>query len=351
MEYLKIFGDPKNDFINHLIYKLSYEINYCINKIYNNCKLELKDNKNNILFIFQKLLEEIPKWDKNILKNETIRIKNRIPIIKDLITCILISNTRLLCSFKNNEKIKIKVPKLSLFIHKCYILIAKELWQYTYLFSEDIDKLSIQKNKKIINDIIKNNIENVIMIFLPIKSILKCYINNNLNNNNELEISETLNNILSKNKEQKNIYSDIISNNNRNSDVENKNTIENYLSKEIKESSEKTNISKEKSVSMGCIKEDVINLEDNIKNTSIENIKNKNIEDTIETEFSKNIEIPFLSNKIEINNSKNTSEVDTQMILSKENNNKELKNNFINEDFEFNENYIIDKPIKLYNDN
>ena len=108
MEYLKIFGDPKNDFINLLIYKLSYEIRFIINSIYNNCKNEINNKKNNdnILHRFQKSLEEIPKWDKIFIKNETNRIKQRIPIIEDLITCILISNTRLLCAFNTKFKNK-----------------------------------------------------------------------------------------------------------------------------------------------------------------------------------------------------------------------------------------------------
>ena len=98
------------------------------------------------------------------------------------------------------QNLKIKIPKLNIFIHKCYTLIAKELWQYTYLFEENIDKKHIQQNKRIINNIINNNIENTIRLYLPIKSILKCYIENNLNNNNTLKISNTLDNILKTNK-------------------------------------------------------------------------------------------------------------------------------------------------------
>tara|TARA_Y100000741_G_scaffold55027_1_gene37983 strand:+ start:762 stop:1724 length:963 start_codon:yes stop_codon:yes gene_type:complete len=202
MEYLKIFGDPKNDFINLLIYKLSHEIRFIINSIYNSCKNEVNniEPNNNVLYSFQKLLEEIPKWDKIFIKNETNRIKQRIPIIEDLLTCVLISNTRLLCAF--NTKLKIKIPKLTTFVHKCYTLIAKELWQSTYLFEDKQDKKIIQQNKRIINNIINSNIENAIRIYLPIKSILKYYIENNLNDDNTLKISNTLDNILKTNKDE-----------------------------------------------------------------------------------------------------------------------------------------------------
>ena len=57
MEFLKIFGDPKNDFINLLLYKLSHEIRFIIYSIYNSCKEQVNNKQtNNILYSFQKLL-------------------------------------------------------------------------------------------------------------------------------------------------------------------------------------------------------------------------------------------------------------------------------------------------------
>ena len=53
---------------------------------------------------------------------------------------------RLLCSVKNtNKKIKVKIPKLDLFIHKCYIYTARELWQCLYLFDETNNRLKFKK--------------------------------------------------------------------------------------------------------------------------------------------------------------------------------------------------------------
>ena len=307
MNYLKIFGDPKNDFMNHFIYKLSNEINYCINEMYITCK-NIDDTKTTILFRFQKILEEISNWDKIIIKNETLRIKNKIPIIEDLLTCILISYTRLLCSFKTNKKIKIKIPKIEIFIHKCYILIATELWDNIYLFNDNIDKLSIQKNKKNINDIIKNNIQNTVMDFLPLKSLLKFYINNNLNNNNEIELSNELNNIINntspESSSEKKLY---------NKSLSEKNILEKNLSE--KSLSEK-NLS-EKNLSEKNLSENKI-----INNTQI---INQNITSIIE-------ECSYNENKDELK--EETLNID---------------NNILNE-YDFNQNNIIlDKPIKLFN--
>ena len=111
---------------------------------------------------------------------------------------------RLLCSVKNNQKkIKVKVPKIDVFIHKCYIYTARELWQTIYLFDETKDKLKKQENNKKIEDIIIKSIENVIRKLLPIKTILNDYLETNLTETTEAEINNSLINIINENQENK----------------------------------------------------------------------------------------------------------------------------------------------------
>ena len=180
MDYLNLLVDTKKEFSIYLINNLSPEISKGIYSIFLNCKNRVEGN-NNILISFQQGLSDVPKWNNNLLYGETNRIKNKISYIEDLLTAVFISNMRLLCSIKNkNKEIKIKVPKLEIFIHKCYIEVAKEFWSYTYLFNENIDKLEIQKNKRQIDIIIKNSIEEVIRKLLPLKTILKDYLETNL---------------------------------------------------------------------------------------------------------------------------------------------------------------------------
>ena len=319
MEYLKIFGDPKNDFINLLIYKLSHEIRFIINSIYNSCKNEVNniEPNNNVLHSFQKLLEEIPKWDKIFIKNETNRIKQRIPIIEDLLTCVLISNTRLLCAF--NTKLKIKIPKLTTFVHKCYTLIAKELWQSTYLFEDKQDKKIIQQNKRIINNIINSNIENAIRIYLPIKSILKYYIENNLNDDNTLKISNTLDNILKTNKDDEYLDNndDNKDNNNDNNDNNNDNDNDNNT----------LNI---------CNQINAISNENNI-----DNLNNQ----TYNKDF-----VNICDNDSKNNNDINIDTISINLTTVKENENQNENENFNDEqNYEIFNNCIIDKEIPLFN--
>ena len=180
MDYLNLLVDTKKEFSIYLINNLSPEISKGIYSIYLNCKNRVEEN-NNILISFQQVLSEVPNWNSSVLYTETNRIKNKISYIEDLLTAVFISNMRLLCSIKNkNKQIKVKVPKLEIFIHKCYIEVAKEFWSYTYLFNENINKLEIQKNKRQVEIIIKNSIEEVIRKLLPLKTILKDYLETNL---------------------------------------------------------------------------------------------------------------------------------------------------------------------------
>lgn len=203
MDYLNLLVDTRKEFSIYLINDLSIELNKGINSLYQNCKIKSNDN-NEILIFFQKILADVPQWNITILKSETDRIKKNIPYLEDLLTSVFISNMRLLCSIKNkNKQINIKIPKLENFIHKCYIEIAKEFWSYTYFFSENHNKLEIQKNKRQIECIIKLSIEEVIRKSLPIKSILKDYLETNLETNTESEIS---NNLIDISKETKKNY-------------------------------------------------------------------------------------------------------------------------------------------------
>tara|TARA_B100001564_G_scaffold205006_1_gene172533 strand:+ start:359 stop:1384 length:1026 start_codon:yes stop_codon:yes gene_type:complete len=194
MDYLNLLVDTKKEFSIYLINNLSPEINKGIFSIFENCKTMVQQN-NNILMSFQQVLSDVPNWQSGVVYTETMRIKDKIPYIEDLLTAVFISNMRLLCSIKNkNKQIKVKVPKLETFIHKCYIEVAKEFWTYTYLFNDNINKLEVQKNKRQIDMIIKNSIEEVVRKLLPLKTILKDYLETNLDTdaNDESQVNNSL---------------------------------------------------------------------------------------------------------------------------------------------------------------
>ena len=201
MEYLNLLVDTKKEFSCILISYLYPEITRGINSIYFHCKKISNENNKDVLVMFQQMLLEIPKWNKSIINKETNRIKSNMNYIDDLLTAVFISNTRLLCSIKSSQKkIKLKIPKLEIFIHKCYIQCARDFYETLYLFDENNNKLTIQKNKKQIEYLIKNSIETVIRNFLPIKTILTDYLETNLSEH-ETDINQELVNIINNEKE------------------------------------------------------------------------------------------------------------------------------------------------------
>ena len=172
-----IFVQAKIEYTKQLINNLQSHLFDGVKSIYDDSKEIYKENSSSSqLFIFRTLLEKVPEWNNELIIVETDRIieMSKCDYLEDLLTAVFVSHTKILMSISvNNGKINLTVPKLSNFIHKCYINIARSLWKNPLLFSENITGLEYQKNLKIIEDIIYDCIENTVRFSLPVKDILK----------------------------------------------------------------------------------------------------------------------------------------------------------------------------------
>ena len=80
---------------------------------------------------------------------------------------------------KKDDKMKLKIPKLRNFIHRCYVECGRELYKVAYLFDdEDITTIEKQKNIRDINSIVRDGIVEAVRKLLPIQDILKDCIGN-----------------------------------------------------------------------------------------------------------------------------------------------------------------------------
>jgi len=172
-----IFVQAKIEYTKQLINNLQSHLFDGVKSIYDDSKEIYKENSSSSqLFIFRTLLEKVPEWNNELIIAETDRIieMSKCDYLDDLLTAVFVSHTKILMSISvNNGKINLTVPKLSNFVHKCYINIARSLWKNPLLFSENITGLEYQKNLKIIEDIIYDCIENTVRFSLPVKDILK----------------------------------------------------------------------------------------------------------------------------------------------------------------------------------
>ena len=138
----------------------------------------------NVLHTFQKLLREIPKWNKDIIEGESNRILEvtQCDWLDKLITAVFVSNTKILTAIKIQDydgKIDISIPKVPHFIHRCYVEVARELYKNPYLFDKKNGSVrEKQQNLRTSLEIIETCIESAIRSLLPIQSLLKEYLGN-----------------------------------------------------------------------------------------------------------------------------------------------------------------------------
>ena len=139
------------------------------------------DEDNKYLMTFQNFLTRVPKWNQNIIQDETNRIleKSKCSYLEDLLTCVYITQLKILTSIRvssKQKKIDIDIPKLSEFIHKVYIASARKIYSNVYLFEESTLPLQKQKNMRECELICKECLLNVIRESMPVEKILRAYL-------------------------------------------------------------------------------------------------------------------------------------------------------------------------------
>ena len=133
------------------------------------------------LMTFQNLLSRVPKWNPNIIKDETVRIKEKSTCgyLEDLITCVHIIHLKCMTVMRvgtKQKKVDIKIPQLSDFIHKIYVNTARKLYSNVYIFEMGITPLNIQRNNREFEIIVKECIYNTIRDNIPVEDLIKMYL-------------------------------------------------------------------------------------------------------------------------------------------------------------------------------
>jgi hypothetical protein len=139
------------------------------------------DELTKYLVTFQNFLVRIPKWNQTIIDEESQRIvnKSKCNYLEDLITCVHICQLKILTSIRvgtKQKKIELDIPRLPDFIHKVYIKVARNLYKNVYLFERGIPALERQKHQRELEIIIKECILNTIRDSIPTDKILRAYI-------------------------------------------------------------------------------------------------------------------------------------------------------------------------------
>ena len=180
---MSLLYESKNEWIARLIIMLTPLIMEGVDSIfqeaYNVCKKSKQKEK--YLMTFQNLLVRVPKWNETIIEKECQRIvtKSNCNYMEDIITCVHIIQLKCMTAMRvgtKQKKIDIDVPKLNSFIHKCYINVARSVYNNVYLYEIKNKSLDKQKNRRLCELIIQECILNTIRSNIPIQEIIRSYL-------------------------------------------------------------------------------------------------------------------------------------------------------------------------------
>ena len=298
--------ETKYEYTTQLINILTPLIYEGLQSIYS----EARDNSTNenIFKNFQIFLKRIPKWNNELISQETTRILNNSKSyswLHDLIKATLKANIIVLThnpSTSTQTKINPNLYqdiKIEDFIHKVYIECARELWNNPYLLFHEYPPIELKRNQRDTIIVIKECIKEAIRKLLPVQHILQIYLGEDMekdlpNDKFENTISEIEEKNLSK-LIKKDLYDDDYKNhfipsrgNSPISDISQKNKSSNSSDKKLSNNSQNVG-----SKILDIINNKNLQLTDN--NTSSDNYNYKPI-DTTEQNVKPNKNISDTSN-------------------------------------------------------
>jgi hypothetical protein len=128
------------------------------------------------LMQFQALLVEVKNWNNTIVKQHTDAIIKTCALFPNLLAAVFVISVKIMSAVRissDSRKLNIKLPTNDVFVHSCYIAVAKDLYEDPYIVAtemKDSEKRAVmtQRITKCIKDIVED--------FIPVQQILDTYI-------------------------------------------------------------------------------------------------------------------------------------------------------------------------------
>jgi hypothetical protein len=186
MDNINILMANRTEYTNELINKCKQLFIQGFQSIYSTVKKNCK-NKKMILRDLQDSLIQIPKWNQEIIDSEHERFikSTNCEWLDNLIKASFITSAQILLtnsSVKPKKNLDLVIPKTNVFIHRCYVNIARELWKKPNLLYHGYSNAEIQKNLLEFESIIGEMILETIRKELPFKTVLDNFLNKTVNN-------------------------------------------------------------------------------------------------------------------------------------------------------------------------
>lgn len=141
-----------------------------------------------VLLQYQALLVEVKNWNNTIVKQHTDNIIKTCSMFPNLLAAVFVILVKVMSAVKitsDSKKLNIKLPTNDVFVHSCYIAVAKSLYDDPYLMVDDISET---ERVAAIRTRIGKAIHEVVEDFVPVQQILDTYIPSCLGN--ELDMGD-----------------------------------------------------------------------------------------------------------------------------------------------------------------
>jgi hypothetical protein len=137
-------------------------------------------DKQRCLSLFQGDCEEVARWNTDRVHDEVRALIERTgcDYMEELMTAVFVAHTKVLTAVRlstKQKKLSITVPKLDHFVHRVFRETARAFWKTPYLFMESGNVVERQKNVLQIEAAAIEAITTAVRSLLPVKQILKDY--------------------------------------------------------------------------------------------------------------------------------------------------------------------------------
>lgn len=191
-----VYGEAKAEYTRQLCIYLVPALEAYFLDVLAETKEKEKDPRR-ILWMFQDVLRQFPDWNQDKVQRETEKIitATKCDYLEEILTAVFIAHTKVLSAIRltsKQKKLQITIPKLEHFLHRTMSECARQLWSNAYLFSEQGTPIERQKNLRQVEQLLHEGVLQSIRGMLPVKSILKEYLNDEnegLEGDGEAEVS------------------------------------------------------------------------------------------------------------------------------------------------------------------
>lgn len=170
---LNVLVEAKNEYYDQLTEIMCPFMIDSFQKLYKDAAKMSKGKK--VLLQFQALLQEVPNWNPKMTSDHVTEITDSCSWFNDLMAAAFVSYVKILSSVRlnnTNQKVSIKLPSNELFVQGVYNLVAEDIYNDPYVFSEamtDRERIAVLRKR------FRECVDTTIRKMAPIQEILKTY--------------------------------------------------------------------------------------------------------------------------------------------------------------------------------